>query len=77
MKQPRFNWNIESLAPGEAVMLQVTVQTDKNPKGKQEYTRPGVHILSSGATIKWKDEDGAQWSMKTTTITVLAVGDEL
>jgi uncharacterized repeat protein (TIGR01451 family) len=77
MKQPRFNWNIENLAPGESVMLQVTVQTDKNPKGKQEYTSPGVHILSSGATMKWTDEDGTQWSMKTTQITVLAAGDEL
>ena len=58
--QQRIEWLAGDLATGASATLIVKVSTDinpgnsskKNPKpGKQEYTSPGRHTLSSGANV--------------------------
>jgi hypothetical protein len=41
-----------SLDPGEVATITLTVSTDENPKGHQEFTEWGTHDLNSGATVK-------------------------
>jgi len=53
--QVRMNWDIGTLEQGEAFMLQVTLCTDVNPGGIQEYSSAGPHAMDSGAVLKWLD----------------------
>lgn len=68
-------WEIGNLGPGEDAELVLTVATDLNPAGKQEYTSPCWHMWNSGATIKWI-YDGKQYSKSTDAEWVKVVGEE-
>ena len=72
MKQLRLTWDIGDLANGETATLSFDVVTKENPAGKQEYTSPGLHILNSGAVLKWRDALGHQDSMSTPSCYVMA-----
>ncbi len=50
------------MEPGGSATLYIMVWTKLNPAGKQEYTSPGNYTLNSGATLKWLDPDGHQFS---------------
>lgn len=72
-KQYRLTWNVGALDPGESATLSLSVCTGKNPASKQEFTSPGWHVLNSGATAKWiNDDTGIQESQVSGTIEVLA-----
>jgi len=66
MPQLRFIWEIQgNLEQGDMATLSFDVVTRLNPADHQEYTSCGLHILNSGANLKWKVVDGAQGSMST------------
>jgi len=46
-----FAWNIGSMGKGDVKEIYLTISTDTNPNGLQEFTSPGTHFLSSGATV--------------------------
>ena len=75
-KQISLVWTLPDMAIGEAFMLQVTMSTGTTPsgQGQQLYTTPGVKVLNSGATLKWRDDLDAQHSLETEPIFVTAVG---
>jgi len=45
-------WDVGGLASGEPAILVLTVYTDLNPAGHQEYTSPGKYELNSGCVLK-------------------------
>lgn len=47
-----FQWDIGEMNCGETKTIFVTVSTDVNPAGWQEYTSCGWYYLNSGATVK-------------------------
>ena len=51
----KLTWNIGDLSPGSGASLWLTVSTDLNPSGKQEFTSPGCYELNSGSVVKFKD----------------------
>jgi hypothetical protein len=54
MPQFRVTWKVCMLEPGEQATLSFDVVTRLNPADHQEYTSCGLHILNSGASLKWK-----------------------
>ena len=65
--QYRVTWDVGVLAPsgdsGDSATLDLLVWTKLNPALHQEYTSPGDdYTLNSGATMKWLDPDGHQFS---------------
>jgi len=44
-------WNIGSMDEGDVKEIYLTISTDTNPDGLQEFTSLGTHFLSSGATV--------------------------
>jgi DNA/RNA endonuclease YhcR with UshA esterase domain len=62
-------WNVGTHEPGEYATLYLTMATDHNPAGHQEYTSPGCYMLNSGATVK-KVYDGVQYSWETPQLTI-------
>ncbi len=72
-----LTWEIGDLLPGETARLILLVSTDKNPKGHQEYTSPGIYELNSGATLKFIDtEQDTQLSAYTDSIYVTVLPEE-
>lgn len=74
-----IEWDVASVVDGNTVTLEFYISTDMNtgknnnyPDGHQEYTEEGEHVLNSGATLKFTDEDGDQLSAYTDSIEVLA-----
>jgi hypothetical protein len=47
-----FEWDIGSMDAGEAREVYLTVSTDTNPDGQQEFASPGTYFLNSGATVE-------------------------
>jgi len=47
-----FMWEIGPMSSGTTKTIYVTISTDTNPAGKQEYTTCGWYDLNSGATVK-------------------------
>jgi len=72
MPQLRITWYIDDLDAGEMETLSFNVVTRLNPGGNQEFTSPGLHILNSGAVLKWRDADNKQDSMSTPSVYVMA-----
>lgn len=70
--QYRFKWEIGNMAPLETVSLKLNISTGLNPAGKQEFTEPGLKVLNSGATVKWKDNNGKKDSAETGQIFIWA-----
>jgi DNA/RNA endonuclease YhcR with UshA esterase domain len=68
-------WDIGTHEPGEYATLYLTMATDLNPAGHQEYTSPGCYDLNSGATVK-KIYDGVQYSWETPRLKIEVVWDE-
>ena len=48
----RFEWDVGSMDEGEVKELYVTISTDTNPDGQQEFTSPGTYFLNSGVTAE-------------------------
>ena len=75
--QYRVTWDVGVLAPsgdpGDSATLDLLVWTKLNPAGHQEYTTPGFYTLNSGATMKWLDPDGHQFSSSTPSLELEAV----
>jgi len=70
-EQVHLTWNIGNLQPRETAKLTILVSTDINPAGKQEYTKPGIYAVNSGATLKFIDpEQNMQLSAVTAPIYV-------
>ncbi len=58
-----FMWDIGDMSADETKTIYVTVSTDTNPRGWQEYTSCGEYWLNSGATVKAiVDSTGKQFS---------------
>lgn len=54
-RKAHLTWIVGDVEPITVIwpsILTVTVCTDKNPVGEQEYTSPGCYCLNSGATAK-------------------------
>jgi len=68
-------WDIGTHEPGEYATLYLTMATDLNPAGKQEYTSPGTYELNSGAVVK-KIYDGVQYSWETGQLSIEVFGEE-
>jgi hypothetical protein len=64
-KKIMLKWTIGDLVPDEEARLDMEVSTDKNPAGHQEYTSPGCYEWNSGATLKFRNDDGIQLSAHT------------
>jgi len=47
-----FEWSIGAMNSGETRTIYITVSTDTNPHGWQEFTSCGTYYLNSGATVK-------------------------
>lgn len=47
-----FEWNIGSMDEGDVKEVYLTMSTDTNPDGLQEFTSPGTYFLNSGATVE-------------------------
>jgi len=47
-----FEWNIGPMNEGESKEVYLTVSTDTDPDGLQEFTAPGTYFLNSGATVE-------------------------
>jgi hypothetical protein len=62
-------WYIGTHEPGEEAIIHLTMATDLNPAGKQEYTSPGTYTLNSGAVVK-KIYDGVKYSWETGQLTI-------
>ncbi|MFW9787546.1 MAG: vWA domain-containing protein [Candidatus Thorarchaeota archaeon] len=71
-----LTWDIGALGSGETARLILLVSTDLNPAGKQEYTKPGVYDLNSGATLKFIDNCGIQLSAYTNSIIVTVLPED-
>jgi len=85
MPQLRITWYItepgdelDKLAAAGMETLSFVVYNRLNPADNQEYTKPGLHILNSGANLKWNigSPDGLQDSKSTPSCYVMA-GDTL
>jgi hypothetical protein len=61
------------LAPGQSVTFTVDMITRNNKGGKQEYTSCGPHLLNSGFTVKWFQDNDKLLHSFTTGITPLYV----
>jgi uncharacterized repeat protein (TIGR01451 family) len=77
-----IEWDVASVANGGTVTLEFYISTDMNtgknnnyPNGHQEYTSDGTHVLNSGATLKFTDDEGDQLSIYTDSIEVEAYYD--
>jgi hypothetical protein len=58
------------LTEGEEASLIMVISTGINPSGKQSYTSPCDHEWNSGATLKFKNDEGIQLSANTGSISV-------
>jgi uncharacterized repeat protein (TIGR01451 family) len=74
-----IEWDVASVGNGNTVTLGFYISTDINTGtgngkkgGHQEYTSDGTHVLNSGATLKFTDQDGDQLSAYTDSIEVEA-----
>lgn len=47
-----ITWNIGSMDKGDVKEIYLTISTDKNPDGLQEFTSPGTYFLDPGATVE-------------------------
>jgi len=64
-----LEWTIDQLYLNWAAYLYLTVSTDLNPAGRQEYTSPGCYELNSGPTMKFQ-VDGLQQSIEMNSIMI-------
>ena len=64
-----FEWIIGPMSEGETQTIFLTVSTDTNPAGHQEYTSCGWYDLNSGATVKAM-VGGTQYSAETPSIPI-------
>jgi uncharacterized repeat protein (TIGR01451 family) len=48
-KATHIRWLVGELQPGQSESLTMTICTDLNPAGKQEFTSPGIYSLNNGA----------------------------
>jgi len=71
-----FEWIIGSMSEGETQTIFLTVSTDKNPAGHQEYTSEGCYELNSGATVKAIRLTGKQFSTVAESIRICAVEED-
>jgi len=70
-----LEWTIGDLTPDTVCSLWLTVSTDLNPAGKQEFTSPGCYELNSGSVVKFIDSlTGNQLSAHTGSVKVYVVG---
>ena len=47
-----FEWDVGSMDEGDVKEVYLTVSTDTDPGGRQEFTSPGTYFLNSGATVE-------------------------
>ena len=50
--EARFEWDIGSMDEGDVREVYLTVSTDTDSVGQQEFTSPGTYFLDSGATVE-------------------------
>jgi hypothetical protein len=50
--EANLEWNIGAMDEGEAKEVYLTVSTDINPDGQQEFASPGTHLLNYGASVE-------------------------
>ncbi len=70
-----LEWTIGTIPAGGTANLILSVLTDVNPGGAQEYTATGVYEFNSGATLKYRDTQGKQKSASTGSIELEVVWD--
>jgi hypothetical protein len=62
-----------TLAPGQSVTFNIDMITRKNKGGNQEYTSCGLHLLNSGFTVKWFQDNDTLLHSFSTNITPIFV----
>lgn len=50
--EAHLEWNVGLMKEGEVAEIYVTVSTDTNLDGQQEFASPGCYLLNSGATVE-------------------------
>ena len=50
--EAHLEWDVGSMDEGESKEVYLTVSTDINPNGQQEFTSPGAHLLNYGASVE-------------------------
>ena len=66
-----FEWDVGSMDEGDVEEVYLTVSTDTDPGGRQEFTSPGTYFLNSGATVEGIVEStGKQISAESTGIEI-------
>jgi len=66
-----FEWDIGSMDEGDVKEIFLTISTDTNPDGLQEFTLPGTYFLNSGATVEGiVDSTGKKTSAESTGIEI-------
>lgn len=50
--EAHIEWMLGSMKEGDCESLFVTISTDLNSDGQQEFTSPGLYLLNSGATVE-------------------------
>jgi len=69
--EAHFEWDIGSMDEGDVKEVYLTISTDTNPAGLQEFTSPGTYFLNSGATVEGIVEStGKQTSAESTGIEI-------
>ena len=48
----QWQWTIGAMDQGEVRDLYVTISTDLNPAGQQEFVRPGTYALNAGPLVE-------------------------
>jgi len=68
-----ITWDVGALGAGEEATLTICVATGKNPKDKQEYTRPGIHYLDGGFSATYSYQSVQYQTSKTQRLPIEAV----
>jgi len=50
--EAHIEWNVGSMKEGDVEEVYVTVSTDTNLDGQQEFASPGTYLLNSGANVE-------------------------
>lgn len=50
--EANLEWTVGSMDEGEAKEVYLTVSTDTDPDGQQEFASPGTHLLNYGASVE-------------------------
>jgi hypothetical protein len=57
-----YEWDVGSMDEGEVREVYLTISTDTNSDGLQEFTSPGTYFLNSGVAVEGMIESTRKWT---------------